>query len=287
MKISKVIVSLSVLFAFQMGHAQDDLMKELDGDNAKKEVVSAAFKGVQIAQMQSTKLPAKKEWYFVVSHRFGDLNNGINNFFGLDGAQTEIGGIYGITDWLSIQASRNSNNEKTYEMGVKYRFASQQVDGFPFTIVGYNTANIDSYKITQFFPKAKFNHRMAFASQLLISRKFNERFSAQLAPTFVHRNLYDGLRDQENVYLVGAGARLKLSKRISLTADYSARVSLPDEFNSPYRNPFTVGMDIDTGGHIFQLVFSNTQNMDDVNYYTHAGETKKGIYFGFNLYRVF
>lgn len=287
MKFFKVTLSLALLLGLQNAMAQDDLMKELDDKGTQKEVVSAAFKGVQIAQMQSTKMPAQNEWYFVVSHRFGDLNNGINNFFGLDGAQTKIGGIYGITSGLAIQASRSSNNEKTYELGVKYRIANQRVDGFPVTIVGFNTTNIDSYKINEFYPKATFTNRVSFASEILISRKFGERFSAQLTPTYIHRNLYDALREQENLFLIGAGARLKVSKRISLTADYSGRVSLPDEFNSPYRNPFTFGMDIDTGGHIFQLVFSNTQNMDDVNYYSRAGETKKGLYFGFNLYRVF
>ena len=116
MNLSKIAFSLFFLFFFSITNAQDDLFKELDTDTiSKKEIETAAFKGLQICNMQSTKLAAKGEWYVLISHRFGDVNKGLDNFFGLDEAMTKIGGIYGVTDWLSLGLSRHRNN-KTYEI---------------------------------------------------------------------------------------------------------------------------------------------------------------------------
>ena len=151
MKLTKFIFAALLLLAFTKVSAQDDLMKELDSVPKEKESASAAFKGLQICNMQSTKLPAKGEFYFLVSHRFGDLKNGINNFFGLDNALTKLGGIYGATNWLSLGVSRHTY-QKTYELAIKYRLANQQIDGFPVTIVGYNTADINSELKKDLYP---------------------------------------------------------------------------------------------------------------------------------------
>jgi len=288
MKLTKFKLVIVALFAITFARAQDELMKELDSVPKQKEVAAAAFKGLQICNMQSTKLPAKGEFYFLVSHRFGDLKNGINNFFGLDNALTKIGGIYGATDWLSFGVSRHTY-QKTYELAVKYRLANQQVDGFPFTIVGYNTMDINSEMKKDLYPGLKFSHRLAYTTQVLISRKFTNSFSAELAGIYVHKNLYDALLDQENVYLAGAGVRYKVAKRISVNLEYAARLNLPDDQTSVYHNPLTLGMDIETGGHVFQLVFSNSQPMNDVAIFSNAGGNweKGSLYFGFNMYRVF
>ena len=270
--------------------AQDDLLNQLDSIKPKnKEIEMAAFKGLQICNMQSTKLPVKGEFYFLVSHRFGDLTEGINNFFGLDNALTKIGGIYGVTNWLALSASRHTYN-KTYEMAVKYKLANQEIDGFPLTIVGYNTMDINTaLKKDETLPGLEFNNRLAYTTQLLVSRKFSESFSFQVAPIWVHKNLYDGIYDQKDLLLLGAGGRYKLTKRLSLNLEYAGRLNLPEEFNSPYNNPLTVGLDIETGGHVFQLVFSNSQQMNDASLFSNTtGDWNGGgIYFGFNMYRVF
>lgn len=270
--------------------AQDDLLNQLDSIKPKnKEIEMAAFKGLQICNMQSTKLPVKGEFYFLVSHRFGDLTEGINNFFGLDNALTKLGGIYGVTNWLALSASRHTYN-KTYEMAVKYKLANQEIDGFPLTIVGYNTMDINTaLKKDETLPGLEFNNRLAYTTQLLVSRKFSESFSFQVAPIWVHKNLYDGIYDQKDLLLLGAGGRYKLTKRLSLNLEYAGRLNLPEEFNSPYNNPLTVGLDIETGGHVFQLVFSNSQQMNDASLFSNTtGDWNGGgIYFGFNMYRVF
>ncbi len=281
---------LLVTFTLVQANAQDDLLNQLDNDQPKgKEITPYAFKGLQICNMQSTKLPAKGEFYVLISHRFGDVTEGFENFFGLDEAITKIGGIYGLTNWLSLGISRH-RNDKIYEIAGKYKFFNQIDGGFPITIVGYNTVDINSNLKKEQFPELKFNNRLAFTSQLLLSRKFSEVLSFELAPIYVHKNLYDAVVEQKDLFLLGAGGRCKLSKRLSLNLEYAARLNLQDEFQSPYQNPLTIGLDIETGGHVFQMVFSNSQPMNDVAVFsTTTGEwdKTKGIYFGFNMYRVF
>jgi hypothetical protein len=137
------------------------------------------------------------------------------------------------------------------------------------------------------FPYLKTSNRFAFSTQLLISRKFSNAFSLELNPIYIRKNLYETLFEKADNFLLALGGRHKVSKRISLNAEYAFRLNAKE--TSFYHNPITVGMDVETGGHIFQLVFSNSQPMNDVSYFTNAtGITDgKGIYFGFNLYRVF
>jgi hypothetical protein len=288
MKIKNFLAFTLVFFAIGQAVAQDDLLSQLDVKSDVKDITPAAFKGLQICNMQSTKLPVKGEFYFLVSHRFGDLTNGMNNFFGLDAAYTKLGGIYGVANWLSVGLSRQTY-QKTYELAAKYKLANQMIDGFPVTIVGYNTMDIRSDLKTDLYPELKANDRFAYTTQLIVSRKFSEKFSFQVAPIFIHKNLYDELSDQKNTYLLGTGARYKLSKRLSVNLDYAARLNLPEAYDYTYHNPISLGLDIETGGHVFQLVFSNSQTMNDVAYFTTASGIKggKGIFFGFNMYRVF
>jgi hypothetical protein len=289
MKLLKITFSVFFLLCFGLANAQDDLMNELnETKSVQKEITSAAFKGLQVANMQSTKLPAKGEFYFLVSHRFGDLTNGANNFFGLDAAYTKLAGIYGVANWLSLGVSRQTY-QKTFEFAAKYKLANQEDGGFPFTIVGYNTMDIRSDLKTDLYPDLKFSDRLAYTTQLIVSKKINNSLSVLVNPILVHKNLYDELTEQKNTYLLGAGARCKLSKRLSLNLDYAARLNLPEAYDYTYHNPITLGLDIETGGHVFQLVLSNSQTMNDVAYYTTAsGITQgKGIFFGFNMYRVF
>ncbi len=287
MKLIKIASSALLLVAFHM-NAQDDLMKELDSAPKQKQAVSAAFKGLQICNIQSTKMPAKNDWYFLVSHRFGDVTHGLDNFFGLDAAYTKIGGIYGVTNWWSVGLSRHTYN-KTYELATKERLANQIESGFPVTIVLYNTLDVNSALKKEVDPELQFSDRLAFSAQLLISRKITESFSLEINPVYIHKNLYEPTEEDKNQFLIAGGGRLKVAKRISINMDYAARVNKMED--TPYHNPVSIGMDIDTGGHIFQLLFSNSQAMNDVAYFTNGLGTwdrgQKGIFFGFNMYRVF
>jgi len=264
-------------------NAQEDLLSSLDSTQVVDKNATATFKGLQIITLQSTKMAAKKELYIVISHRFGSVKGGISEFFGFDDATTKIGGIYGVTDWLSVSTSRHTLL-KIYETSLKYRLARQN-DKFPFDIVGYNTIDINSGLKKDDYPKIEFSDRLTYVNQLLISRKFSDKLSLELVPSYIHKNLYNQNTENDNQFTLSAGGRLKLTKRLSLNLEYGENFNKPDFYN----NPLSVGLDIETGGHIFQLIFTNSQSMTESGYLTNAtGDWGKGdFFFGFNLYRVF
>lgn len=273
-----LLLSSSALFA-----QEDDLLKQIDTITTTSDFVPPAFKGLQIVTAQSTKLAAKGDLYFVVAHRFGDVSEGFDNFFGLDDAATKIGFIYGLSDNLSLSLSRETFM-KTYEGAIKYRIIKQS-EKFPVEVIGYHTVALNSELDKDDFPKLEFSNRISYLSQLLISRRFSESFSLQLSPSYVHKNLYMPNTDEKDQMLAGFGGRYKISKRVSINAEYFVNFSESDV----YKNPASLGVDIETGGHVFQLLFSNSQVNSDIGYLTNAtGDWGKGnIYFGFNLYRVF
>lgn len=276
------LVALSLLW-LSVANAQDDLLISLDTVKQEPGYATAAFKGLQIVTLQTTKLPARKEFYFVVSHRFGSVKDGISEFFGFDMATTKIGGVYGVNNWLAVSASRHTML-KVYEAGVKYRLA-RQGDTFPFEIVGYNTVDINSLLDKEDYPALEFKDRLTYITQMLISRKISDRVTVELAPSFIHKNLYDPLIENDDQFAIGSGGRVKIAKRLAMNIEYVYNFDKPDF----YKNPLSVGLDVETGGHIFQLLFSNSQSMTESGYMTHAtGDWGKGdFFFGFNLYRVF
>lgn len=279
----KKITLLFLLFSVNAFAQDDDLLKEIDTLSITEEFAPPAFKALQVVTAQSTKLAAKGDLYFLVSHRFGDLSNGFDNFFGLDDASTKIGFIYGVSDNLSLGLGRETFM-KTYDANLKYRIFSQ-TNKFPVEVVGYHTVSLNSELSKDDYPNLEFSHRVAYLSQLLISKRFNERFSLQLTPSYVHKNLYIPNTDEKDQILTGLSGRYKLSRRVSLNGEYFVNFAESDV----YRNPFSLGVDIETGGHVFQLLLSNSQVNSDIGYLTNAaGNWEKGIiYFGFNLYRVF
>ncbi|PQA98237.1 hypothetical protein SAMN05421796_10413 [Chryseobacterium piscicola] len=279
---TKTLLFLSI-FSSVLAFSQEDLLKDIDTISTSNTSSPPAFKALQIVTGQSTKLTAKNEWYFVVAHRFGDVSEGFKNFFGLDGASTKLGAIYGLTDGISLSLSRETNM-KTFEFGAKYKLLKQN-DNVPVDIVGYNVMAINTDLDKEAYPHLKFGDRLSYLTQALISRRFNDSFSLQLSPSYVHKNLYEPTIESNNQFLTGLGGRYKISKRISVNAEYFVNF----DKNSFYKNPLSLVMDIETGGHVFQLLFSNSQLNSDIGYLTNAtGKWEKGqVFFGFNLYRVF
>ncbi|MBD0825079.1 DUF5777 family beta-barrel protein [Aestuariibaculum marinum] len=266
-------------------HAQDDLLDEIDTD-VSSQYASAAFKGLKIVNFESTKLVAKGEFTFVVAHRFGSLENGIDTFFGLDDAVTRLNFIFGITDDINVSISRSSF-QKIYEAAAKYTLLKQQNNGFPLTVVGYNSILINTGLEKNNLPLLEFKHRLGYTAQVLVSRKVNSNLSLELAPTFFHDN-YVAIDEQDNSqFALGFGGRYKLGKRWSLNADYGWHLNRAD--NSPFKNPLSIGIDLETGGHVFQMHFTNAQGMNTNTFLGQStGDWSDGnIYFGFNLSRVF
>jgi len=266
--------------------SQENLLDEIDTDSIGNQEAYAVFKGLKIVNFESTKLISKKQFIFMVSHRFGSIKNGFDSFFGLDDAVTRLNFVYGLSDAINISASRSSY-QKIYESSIKYRLARQEENGFPFTIVGYNSILINTALSEDNLPKLEFKHRLGYTTQLLISRKVNANLSLELAPTFFHDN-YVAINDQDNSqYALGLGGRYKLGKRWSLNVDYGWHLNRAAD--SPFKNPFSVGFDLETGGHVFQMHFTNAQAMNTNGFLGQAtGDWSDGdIYFGFNLTRIF
>ena len=210
----KRILFALCLLSLTVANAQEDLLTELDSTKVEKTYTTAVFKGLQVVTLQTTRMPAKNEIYIVVSHRFGSVKEGISEFFGFDMATTKIGGIYGVTDWLAVSASRHTML-KVYEASVKYRLARQS-DTCPFDIVGYNTVDMNTFLSEDDYPKLEFADRLSYISQLIVSRKLSDRFSVELVPSYIHKNLYDPAIENDNQFSLGSGGRVKLTKRLSL-----------------------------------------------------------------------
>lgn len=266
--------------------AQDDLLNELnEGSDSVPMYELPAFKTLKIGNLQSTKVAEKGDLYLIVSHRFGPLKDGFDTFLGLDQANTKIELLYSFWKGVQFSISRESFR-KTLALASKFSLLKQS-STFPFNIAGYATINrnteISNSRFTNFTLKDA--DRYNYSLQLLISRRFSKRFSFEIAPTYIRENLQileETIEANHNQFAMAFGGRLKLSKRISLNAEYAYNFNRHK--NSIYSNPYTFGIDIDTGGHVFQLLFTNAQSSNEPGYISNAGGD---IAFGFNIVRVF
>jgi hypothetical protein len=276
---------LLLLLCATASFAQEDLLNEIDTVAVDK-TVQSSFKSLKIVNLESTKLAAKGDLYFVVAHRFDYIKNGFDDFFGLDNANTRLQFIYGVNEWLSVHASRSGFN-KTYDFAAKYRLASQKTDGFPFEIVGFSSVAINTALDKNLLPLLEFSGRIGYVNQLLVSRKFNEKLSLELAPTYFHENYVQNNSQDNSQFAMGIGGRYKLTNRWSFNVDYAAHLNRAS--NSAFTNPLSIGFDLETGGHVFQMHFTNAQAMHEIGYLGNtSGKWADGqIAFGFNLVRVF
>ena len=282
----KQIFTSTFLICTLIVFSQDELLSEIDTVIEEPTYASAVFKGLKVINFESTKLVAKKGFNFIVSHRFGTVKNGFQNLFGLDEAVTHLNFVYGLSDNINISASRSSN-QKIYEVATKFRLVNQQAGKIPFTVVGYTSVLANTSLDTDNLPKLEFKHRLSYVAQLLVSRKMNNNLSLILSPTFFHDNYLTDDFQENSQYGVGLGGRYKLGKRWSLNTEYGMHLNRSE--NSLYKNPFSIGVDLETGGHVFQLLFTNSQSMNTNGVFgTSTGEWgESDVYFGFNLARSF
>lgn len=269
--------------------AQDDLMKELEqSQKPETTYIGQTFKGTRIINSQSVETKGKGELEFIFSHRFGPINGGSFTLWGLDQAYVRIGLEYGITDRLGVAIGRSST-DKTYDGYLRYKVARQSegARNFPVTITAIGTANVKTTPQASENPAIEFQDRLAYVAQLLIARKFSPKFSAQVMPVFVHRNVVNKLYENNDDYALGFAARYKITRSLALTSEYFHRLNQTQ--NSPYYNSLGFGLEIETGGHVFQLVFSNSQGMIDraVVAETDGNFSNGDIHFGFNVTRAF
>ena len=288
-KISFVIL---LVFGFSALFAQDDLMDLLNEETKNENEINyttATFKGTRLINGQSVELPAGGVLVFLIGHRFGELNDGAYEFFGLDQATIRLGLDYGIHDRIAIGIGRSSF-EKTIDGFAKFKLLRQSTGGFnmPVSVVYLSSIAINGLKWPNPERENFFSSRLAFTHQLLFARKFTDSFSFQLMPTLVHLNFVPTPEDKNDIISIGAGFRQKLTQRISVNAEYY--YTLPDQVvtNTIY-NSASIGFDIETGGHVFQLHFTNSKGMIEKFFVAQTTSTWEdgGIFFGFNISRVF
>jgi hypothetical protein len=271
--------------------AQDDLMNLLN-ENAPKEInyTTATFKSTRILNGHSIQKMPPGQLDLRISHRFGTLNTGAYNLFGLDQSNMHFSLEYGILKWLMIGAGRGTY-EKTFDGFAKFTILRQSSGAkiMPVSVSVLSSAALKSLKWTDPSITNYFSSRLSYVGQVLIARKINQSFSIQLTPSYVHRNLVATELDPNDLYSVGAGGRMKLSKRISLNAEYYYLVNPRSYMSQQVYNPLSVGVDIETGGHVFQLFFTNSVAMIEKGFIgeTTGSWTKGDIHFGFNISRVF
>lgn len=252
---------------------------------SKPKFIYSTFGGTHLINGQSIETINKKTMSFIISHRFGRVNGGWREFFGLDQASIRIGFEYGILDNLTIGLGRSTYN-KAFDAYVKYRFLTQKEKGMPLSLCFYSDMAINTLKYLQQSRKNYFSSRLSYTFQLMIARKFNDWFSFQLMPTVVHKNLVATDADPNTLFVLGAGFKVKLSKRMSFLAEYYARIK--DNKAAGYQDAFAIGLDVVTGGHVFQFQVTNAQAMYDSGFMRETtGKFWKGdIHFGFNISRT-
>lgn len=287
----RIIITAILVIRLSAVKAQDtSLLKMLDDSmsSTKKHVpVTGTFKGTHIINIQSVEAPAKQALLFWIMHRFGQLSDGGYQLFGLDNATMRFGFDYGITDRLSIGVGR-STFEKTFDGTIKYKALRQTEDNnMPITAdlfggVYYKTLKYDDK------PYLNTKYRTSYALELLLARKFSRDLSIQITPILLHYNLVATTSDKNNIFAISAGGRIKLTRRTSLNAEYDY---LPEgQVNSmTVHSSLSLGFDIETGGHVFQLHVTNSQGMIDPVFISQTtGSWGKGnIFFGFNVSRAF
>ncbi len=288
----KILLTLLSLFFTTVIFCQGELFDLLsEPEEETTEFVYASFKATRILNGHSVERMQAKQLDFRIHHRFGRLNSGAYELWGLDQANIHLSLEYGITDWIMIGVGRGTY-EKTFDGFTKISLLRQSKGkrSVPLSLSYFFSTDIKTIRWTNPDLDYPLSSRFSYVHQLLIARKFNENFSFQISPTLVHRNLVATLLDPNDIFALGAGGRYKLTSRISLNAEYYYVFKPEKEYlNQPIYNPLSIGFDIETGGHVFQLIFTNSLAMIEKGFITETtGNWGNGdIHFGFNISRVF
>ena len=284
----KKIITATVLFfaTSSLVKAQDtSLLDGVEKQSSSKEFVTNAFKSSRVINGHSMEFIGKGVLDFRILHRFGRANDGVSEWFGLDQASMRMGFDYGLGKNLTIGIGR-CTFKKEVDGFLKLRLVSQKTNGTPFSVIVVTGMSVYTFKNTDPLHDVTFSSRAGYYYQSIIGRKFSRKFSLQLSPTIVHRNEVEA-GDVNDTYAIGIGSRFKLSKRTALVVDYFPVLNRPS--SSDTRNSLSLGFDIETGGHVFQLHFSNSTGMNERAFITdtHDSWGKGEVRFGFNLSRVF
>jgi len=290
------LLAIVVLFNLMGAYAQkaDSLLNMLDNGNVDRNVESV-FKSTRVVLSQSSETQKKHDLDMRIRHHFGDIGGrfgSAHTLYGLDVASDLfIGFDYGITDDFTVSIGRSKQDE-LYNFSGKYKLLKQKRDGgMPvnltlFAQMGWIAR--EPFSASEF---STYSNRFSYFLQPIFSRKFSSRLSLEVMPGLLMRKNTTESRDPENLVSLGFAGRMKLTKRLSFIADYTLvnGLSRPKDLTQAYYNPLGVGLEIETGGHIFSLNFMNSEYIVENNF---IASTKKswrdgGVRFGFTISRNF
>lgn len=298
MKIKKYFAVLLLSTMSISSYAQDDLMGALQSEAPKKATpVFATFKGTHVISGQSNESVAAKHLNFLILHRFGSLENDnwYTNFLGFDaGTNMRLSLDYGVTNDLQVGMGR-TNLGKTYDLNAKYKIIHQTRGGktnMPFGLTYYGNVGINTDKWEDPNRDNFLTSRLTFYNQLIFSCKVNDMLSLQIAPTLVHQNLVTYKKDDNNTYALGLGGSIKITRSSRINFEYYPRLNNRDvvlKSGDKIEDFLGIGFDIETGGHVFQLMLTNGSGMLEQQMITNTTTqwSKMGIRLGFNLSRTF
>lgn len=282
--------------------SQDDLMGDLmeEADSELNEDVIATFKSTYLINANTIEMVKKKTLDFRITHRFGNIagetGGGIHTLYGFDVAQNiRFSFDYGISDKWTVGFGRSKTREHL-DFSTKYKFVQQSTKR-PLTVVWYsNMALIPVQNLDSRYDN--FAHRLSYAHQLIIARKFSKKLSLEILPTYFYRNQVvlathpeSGVEDENTLFAIGAAGRYKLGHRVSLVAEYFYSFSefRMNNTDSPYYNHLGIGLEVETGGHVFHMNFTNSSGIILNDFLDQTPDTwsNGGFKFGFNISRVF
>lgn len=281
----KYLITGCLLVGSLCAFSQDDLLKELEaGQPQTNNPVLSTFSGTRIVNGHSVETRSKNVLEFIITHRFGTLNSGAYEAFGLDNSVVRIGLEYGITDRLLVGIGRTSS-DKSFDYFAKYR-ALRQRETMPLSVTLFGSATYLGLKNGQ-LNQLNTPDKMAYTTQVLIARKVSSRVSLQLSPSYLYRTTVDQDIAVNNLLVLGMSGRFKITKSMALVLEYGLRLN--EKSASPYHDAMGVSLEFETGGHVFQLVFTNSQGLIERQFMAEtAGEFFDGdIHFGFNITRAF
>lgn len=273
-------------------HGQDDLMNLLEEELLEEgketgEPATAVFKGTRLILGHTTKTRHKGELELLISHRFGRVNTGSHELWGLDNSSVRIGLEYGISERLDIGVGRSSF-DKSFDFFGKYKLIRQGAGGGKaFSMVLLSGLAVRTTPRSEDDPSYQFKERLAYTYQAIISCKFNSNLSLQVSPTYLIRNRPNVITDEDKLFAVGIGGRFKVTKSVSINVETFQRIN--QEENSNEFNAVSVGVDIETGGHVFQLHLTNSQMTFERAFIAETFDDffDGDIHFGFNISRTF
>lgn len=293
MRKANLLALIAGVLLSSLTYAQDDLLDMLD-EEEETVYTTATFKGTRIVNLQSSEITGPGVMQFTILHRFGAVNDDpLYNFFGLDISSVRLSLDYSFNDYINIGVGRSSGS-KVYDGWLKAKLLRQSsgLREMPISLLYYGSLNVNTFDYDDGRARSV-SDRMSFVNQLIIARKFSESFSFELAPTVIHYNLRETNEEPNTLFGLAAGGRFKITNRIALTAEYmwqaTQNVRVEAGNTVPYNDAVSVGVDIETGGHVFQLHLTNSRVMSDPGWMMETpGSWSNGdIFFGFNISRVF